>query len=49
MTYPRVNKNLGTSYTNEEVEGIIRYLADPSAKYWGLEDPKLKTVLPPEI
>ena len=44
MTYPRVNKNLGTSYTNEEVEGIIRYLADPSAKYWGLEDPKLKTL-----
>ena len=44
MTYPRVNKNLGTSYTNEEVEGIIRYLADPPAKYWGLEDTKLKTL-----
>lgn len=44
MTYPRVNKNLGTSYTNEEVEEIIRSLADPSAEYWGLDEAKLKTL-----
>ena len=44
MTYPRANKNLGTSYANEEVEEIIRSLADPSAEYWGLEETKLKTL-----
>lgn len=44
MTYPRVNKILGNSYTNEEVEEIIRFLADPSADYWGLEASKLKTL-----
>ena len=44
MTYPRVNKNLGNSYTNEDVEELIRSLADPSAEYWGLEDTKLKTL-----
>ena len=44
MTYPRVNKNLGNSYANEEVEEIIRSLADPSEAYWGLEEAKLKTL-----
>lgn len=44
MTYPRINKSLGASYTSEEVEEIIRSLADPSAGYWGIEDTKLKTL-----
>ena len=44
MTYPRVNKNLGKSHTNEDIEEIIRSLADPSAEYWDLEEAKLKTL-----